>query len=49
MIEGAERGLGALAGMKTRTDHLPFRSASVTSMNLPFLNAWTLKGWTLGY
>src|SRR5690606_5110941 len=26
------------------TDHLPLRSASVTSMNLPCLKAWALKG-----
>src|SRR6185312_5312007 len=28
------------------TDHLPFRSASVTSMNWPALRAWALNGFT---
>ena len=32
------------AGMKIITDHLPFRLASVTSMNLPLWKAWTLNG-----
>ena len=32
--------------MKISVDHLPFRLASVTSMNLPLWKASTLNGWT---
>lgn len=32
--------------MKMKTDHLPFRLASVISTNLPLWKAWFLNGWT---